>query len=597
MFNSSLKKVLLVFLLLFLTLKACSITPPSSVREGQSNTFSVSGLSSIDSYNYFCSQSSSPSTLITSGTTGSFSCTFSGSSYWVSVNNTNSPSSDNCYASGAVSSSTSSLSVSITSPSSITSSSVSIVGSVQGVTSGSVTVTSGNSCFNPANGNINSSGGFSVSLSILKQSGSCNITVSASSGSSTGSFSTSIPINFQTQSVNNGCGSTGCNGFQLCYYTSGSATGSSNSCVYNTNCQYSSQCGYKPFCSLSVNASSVSSPGGAVLVTGVLNGLSSVPTGWSVQCGNDENSQGSCSSTLQSNGLYNGQCTAVCFYNSTSGGQQLQIHSTVNSVDCGEAFVTVNPLTVNYKPVCTVNIQPSSAQNGSVNVNVDYSGSGQSVSSASVDCGGGVLPSDIARLTCSSYYNGASWEGSCAGACFYNNSPVQVNIPLKVSLNGASCQTIFTLLPASVSQTVSKNVSITSVSSQVFSVNLSSNDIFFSESVIDPNKVLSVEGGFNSSAPVDFIACTPPSNAGACSCLVNGDSFNCNFQPQVNGEYVLTFKSGLNEYNSTLDLTAGSKPSIVIVSQGSNWFDALISLRVWLAGLLGSVWSFLKRII
>jgi hypothetical protein len=50
----------------------------------------------------------------------------------------------------------------------------------------------------------------------------------------------------------------------------------------------------------------------------------------------------------------------------------------------------------------------------------------------------------------------------------------------------------------------------------------------------------------------------------------------------VNGNYVLTFKSGLNEYNSTLDLTAGSRPSIVIVNQGSNWFDALVGIRIWI---------------
>jgi len=578
-------KFFIVSLLLVLVFvnASCTLTPSiTSSTVGSTLSFTISGAS--QSYNTYCNYSTASGNPSSQYSGNSFQCTFSGAgTYNVSaVSGT-----ESCNELVTVSSSTSSLSVSITGLSedgnsislsgtpNVYSGGVLTVSGTSSVSSGSITVSS--SCSNTTTVSLTSTSWSAPILINSLRLASCTINVYYSNDETP---SASLVVNVQPASS---C--TACNGFESC---PGSLI--NYICTVNSGavCSYVvGQCGYKPSCSLSLNTSNVQSPGGAVLVTGVLNGLSSVPTGWTVQCGNDENSQGSCSSTLQSNGLYNGQCTATCFYNSTTGARQLQIHSTVGSVDCGEAFVTVNPLTVNYKPVCTVNIQPSSARNGSVNLNVDYTGSGQSVSSASVDCGGGVLPSDIARLACSSYYNGASWEGSCAGACFYNTSQVQVNVPLNVNVGGASCQTIFTLLPSSSSQASASGKNVSNAGSGVLTVSLF--NVSSSENKIDSSKTLEVWGFVNSTLPVDSVVCVNPPSTGSCDCSLNASGFDCFFQPLVNGNYTLVFKSGLSEANASLSLIPGSALVVGGVSSGG-FLD-------WLAGLLGSVWSFLKRII
>ena len=596
MFNYSLKKILLVFLLLFLTVKAtsnqCVISPPSGgVIGGHSNTFGVSNLNVFngDSYSYYCSQSSSYQTLSnvnSQGTAGTFPCSFASdaTSYWVSVNDTTEPNGGyNCTASGAVSSG-SGLSVSITSPPSITAGkSVGISGIVTpSSASGLLTLSSTNCSGITVSGSF--SGGGLTDASLAAPSGMSSTTCNANISISYDGAQASDVIVFPVIGTQTCTASYKCSGAQACPLTSqSSCTYASPPCPYVIN-----ECGYNPSCSLTSNVSSVNSPGGSVAISGVLTGFSQDLNSWNVQCGGTSGSaQGSCSLTKQSSGLYNGDCNAVCSYISTPGVQNNPVTSSVEGSSCQQLVVSVSALSQNasYQPSCSVSIQPTSIQKGSVAVSVQYGGLSSKPSGFVLDCSGGLFSrEDVSGVQCSGGYSGSSegYTGSCTGSCSYNTTLSQQSVSLNVNVGGASCNVLLTWL-ASVSQPnqgSSQTSSQANSSAPLLNVSIISNS--FNESSIISTQVLGLSGVFNSTLPVDSLACVSPAGAGSCSCSVSGSNFNCVFQPTVNGSYDLVFKSGLSSFNQNVSLIPGQSGAFITNVMPSSLFDAVVGVIAWI---------------
>ncbi len=602
MFNSSLKNVLLVFLLLFLTVRGCQLSTPSSPQNsGSQIVFNVSnpplGSTYPLSYNVYCYNNTNTYhantnsiTFMTSTSKPIFSCTPSvaGSDYWASANVSGG---DSCASNTFTVSS--GLGVSITSPPSITAgNSVVISGTVSDKSAtGSLVVSSvGTNCSSVAVSGSFSNGVLSsatVSVPSDVSSTTCAVNVSITYNGVEASDVIVFPVIGSSSSSQ--CTGVACNGVETCSWTS--------SCGVNTgNCSFvvGTPCGYNPSCSLSSNVSSVSSPGGSVAISGVLTGFSQNINSWSVSCGNGNSASGSCSFQQQSNGLYNGGCSAVCSYTSAPGSVVAPVSASVSSVVCPSIAVNVNALNQKplYVPSCNVSINPTSVYNGSVGVSVGYTGLNSNPSTASLDCSGGLFSTENANLQCSGGYSGSSvgYAGSCGGSCSYNSTLSQQNVPLNVKVGGASCNILLTWLASTHQQSQNSSVSTQTVSSAlVLNVTVLKSQTFFNESVIDPNAVLGASGVFNSTLPVDVLECVSPLGSGFCSCSVSGDNFNCVFNPVVNGSYVLVFKSGLSvDNNTSFTLNAGFAPSITtnVIPPNLEFFAKLPYYIIYAVGFL-----------